>query len=326
MHAATSSPRLHAPLRSASSLLGTPHCRRLSFGCEHLDACTGGVDAAGITEIAGEAGTGKTQLALQLMLQAQLPVARGGLAGGCVYLHGDSATAAPTLRRFQDLAAAFAARHAPGHREELQNNASVMQVDTPEELWEAVDQRLEHLLTETPVRLLVIDSIGALYRTSADESAASRAAAHGQRAQLLMRLAARLKQISDRFDLAMIILNQVSDKPFDEQKRRDAAPWELGACGTPDGSARVPALGIAWGSCVNTRLVLTRHAHLAETGGETFSRRLHVAWSPRVPEGSVAFEIQQRGVQGLANAIGALPFVRLRPARSHCQATPSVGR
>ncbi|CAM9170805.1 unnamed protein product, partial [Discosporangium mesarthrocarpum] len=55
---------------------------RLSFGCPHLDdAFGGGVPVQGITEIAGEAGAGKTQLSLQLLLQAQLPRDRGGLGG-----------------------------------------------------------------------------------------------------------------------------------------------------------------------------------------------------------------------------------------------------
>ena len=283
----------------ASSLLGTPHCRKLSIGCEHLDACLdGGIDTVGLTEIAGEAGTGKTQFALQLMLQSQLPVESGGLAGGAIYLHGDGPSSQPAMRRFRSLAADFAARHAGSAERcgELQSNVHVRQVETPEELWEVVDLAIPGIVVEQPVRLLVIDSIAGLYRTPAEGAAAPSAATHGQRAQHLVRLAARLKQISHHYDLAVVIINQVSDKPLDEPRRRAAAPWELGACGTADGGSRVPALGLAWGSCVNTRLMLTR-TRAAEAVG-TPSRHLHVAWSPRLADSSVAFEVTDRGVVG----------------------------
>lgn len=288
---------------TASSLLGTPHCRKLSVGCEHLDACLeGGIDTTGLTEIAGEASTGKTQIALQLMLQSQLPVESGGLAGGAIYLHGDGPNANPAMRRFRSLAADFAERHAGSadRSAELQNNVHVRQVETPEELWEVVDQILPGLVVEQPVRLLVIDSIGGLFRTPADDADATRAAAHGQRAQQLVRLAARLKQISHHYDIAIVVINQVTDKPLDEPRRRAAAPWELGACSTTDGATRVPALGLAWGSCVNTRLMLTR-SRVDEAVGKP-SRQLHVAWSPRLASSSVAFEVTDRGVVGLPPA------------------------
>jgi DNA-repair protein XRCC3 len=57
-------------------------CGRLSFGCGALDsALGGGVPMRGLTEIAGEAGAGKTQLCLQLALYAVLSKEHGGLGG-----------------------------------------------------------------------------------------------------------------------------------------------------------------------------------------------------------------------------------------------------
>lgn len=51
---------------------------RLSFGDPIIDNCLdGGILPRAITEIAGEAGSGKTQLCLQLSLQVQLPIERG---------------------------------------------------------------------------------------------------------------------------------------------------------------------------------------------------------------------------------------------------------
>lgn len=44
--------------------------------------CLGGVLCRGITEIAGESASGKTQLCIQLCITAQLPTAVGGLDTG----------------------------------------------------------------------------------------------------------------------------------------------------------------------------------------------------------------------------------------------------
>jgi RecA/RadA recombinase len=46
----------------------------------------GGLNPTGITEISGESASGKSQLCMQLLLQAQLPVDMGGLGGSSLYL------------------------------------------------------------------------------------------------------------------------------------------------------------------------------------------------------------------------------------------------
>lgn len=52
-------------------------------GCSILDAALkGGIPTFGITELYGEAGTGKTQLCLQLALCAQFSQSYGGLDSG----------------------------------------------------------------------------------------------------------------------------------------------------------------------------------------------------------------------------------------------------
>lgn len=306
--------------RSASALLDDKnHSQLLSTGCPTLNAVLGGgIDRIGITEIAGEAGAGKTQLTLQLMLQVQLPYHLGGLQGGAVYLYGDTASAEPALRRLDQLAAAFAVRFAVqgADRERLKQNVYVLQIDDPDDLWRTINERMPALLETAPVRLLVLDSVGGVFRSAADDAisggggGASARSAHGQRAQQLLRLAARLKQLADTYSIATVVVNQVTDKPSDEQHRRLAAPWEVGACGTPDGgSARVPALGPAWSSCVNTRIVLTRREVATPVVGgpggayeATWQRHMHVAWSPRVPAAEAPFWVKEHGVVGKAVA------------------------
>jgi hypothetical protein len=70
------------PLYAASSL-AEQQTERLSFGCPVLDRFLGGgLLPTGITELAGEAGSGKTQLCMQLMMQVQLPASQGGREAG----------------------------------------------------------------------------------------------------------------------------------------------------------------------------------------------------------------------------------------------------
>lgn len=56
---------------------------RLSVGCPTLDELLrGGLPVGGVTELSGESGAGKTQLALQLCLSVQYPTQNGGLNSG----------------------------------------------------------------------------------------------------------------------------------------------------------------------------------------------------------------------------------------------------
>ena len=56
---------------------------RITLGCPKIDAALGGgIISSGITEIVGEAGSGKTQFALVLSLRVQLSTEQGE----CVYL------------------------------------------------------------------------------------------------------------------------------------------------------------------------------------------------------------------------------------------------
>ena len=56
-------------------------------GSNQLDSLLGGgIEAQAVTEVFGEFGSGKTQLAHQLSVNVQLPPERGGLDGKAIYI------------------------------------------------------------------------------------------------------------------------------------------------------------------------------------------------------------------------------------------------
>ncbi|SGY47716.1 BQ5605_C001g00564 [Microbotryum silenes-dioicae] len=57
------------------------------FGIDKL--LDGGIAIRSVTEIAGKASSGKTHLCLQVALSAQLPVSRGGAAGGTIFISSE---------------------------------------------------------------------------------------------------------------------------------------------------------------------------------------------------------------------------------------------
>lgn len=83
------------------------HTRSLyiSVGCPHLDSLLGGgLLRNSITEISGEASSGKTQFSLQCLLTVQLSLERGGANGKAVYIHTEGE---PPMKRLTALAGCF---------------------------------------------------------------------------------------------------------------------------------------------------------------------------------------------------------------------------
>ena len=60
----------------------------------------------------------------------------------------------------------------------------------------------------------------------------------------------------------------------------------------------LPALGLAWACCVNTRLSLSRHVAV-HAGHETLQRRLHVMFSPYIAPGSLSVQVGDAGMRAL---------------------------
>eukprot|EP00903_Cladosiphon_okamuranus_P014531 g13478.t1 len=194
----------------------------LSFGCPNLDeAFQGGVRIQGITEIAGEAGAGKTQLCLQLLLQAQLAVEAGGLGGKSYVLtcgEGDFPS-----RRLSQMATSFQTRH--GVRpEKLMEGVCIQNAKNLDDQMMIIMEHLPIIMRSNNVKLVVIDSIAALFRSDMGRG-------RGQR------YPGAICTVTAKFGST-------------------ATGGSGGA--QRDGGDNVPAMGLLWSQCINARFMVRR--------------------------------------------------------------------
>lgn len=147
------------------------HCK-LRTGCPILDKFLhGGLLTRQVTEISGEAGSGKSQLCLQLCLQAQLALRNGGLAGSAAYIctEGDFPS-----KRLAQISEGFGRKH-PTYCEDLYENTGdfdvtltdqvlIFRCESIEKLHNILTRDLPLVMEQRNVRLLILDSIAALLR------------------------------------------------------------------------------------------------------------------------------------------------------------------
>ncbi len=130
--------------------------------------------------------------------------------------------------------------------------------------------RLPKLLdTDPSISLVVVDSIAALFRGAQDEPES------GPRANELFLLASALKSMSEEFGVPLLVINQVSE--FSENWNGEAQAvvggkldYERHAAFVSSGRKLLPALGLAWASCVNCCLHVSRH-HVRPTNNKLSS-------------------------------------------------------
>lgn len=278
--------------------------QKCTLGCPILDhLLDGGVPCSSITELVAESGCGKTQLCLQLLLCAQLPASRGGLDAASFYIHSEFPF---PLRRLRQLSLSFPSSNG----DDPLDHIFVHAVESPDELLALLD-RVESLLSgasSLTIKLIVIDSIAALFRSEFDNKPSDLK----RRSSLFFGIAGKLKSIAKRFSLAIVVTNQVVDLIDSD----GANGLQVGNFGYLYSSGRrvCPALGLSWANCINSRLFLSRcneAGRIATSGSEDQScgelgvmmmkRRMQVVFAPHLPESSCEFVIVREGVFGVGS-------------------------
>ncbi|XP_018542349.1 DNA repair protein XRCC3 [Lates calcarifer] len=288
--AAAAACRRHPPVPAL--LLHGGQCRRfesglrLSVGCPILDRLLrGGLPVGGVTELAGESGAGKTQLALQLCLSVQYPQQHGGLDSGAVYICTEDSF---PIRRLQQLIREQSSLRLdvpPSliNRLQFSDHVYIEHAADLDSLQVCLSQRVPLLLARGLVRLLVVDSVAALFRSEflTDDWL--------ERNKQLLTLSSTLHHLSQEFTTPVLCINQVTDvfNSLDDS---------LG----PPSSGLSPALGLAWANQVMVRLMMQRLQGTITRGNQSSSlRRLEVVFAPHLARDGQDAAVWREGVRGV---------------------------
>lgn len=234
----------------------------LSTGSSNVDKLLGGgIESSSITEIFGEFRCGKTQICHSLSVIAQMPKEFGGANGKVCYIDTES-----TFRpdRVEQIAQAYGL--AP---EQVLNNilyARCFNVDHMMQLLLALTAKM----AEERFALLVVDSIMAPFRV--DFSGRGELA---ERQQVLGKLMNRLQKISEEFNVAVVLTNQVMSDPAGGMTFTANMPKPIG--------------GHIMAHFSTTRLSLRK--------GRAEQRIMKIYDSPCLPEGDAIYEICTKGIQ-----------------------------
>jgi RecA/RadA recombinase len=250
-----------------------PQKKCLSSGCESIDELLkGGFYSGMIFEVFGEAGCGKTQLALQLLVQSCMPSSSGGLESPaiCIYSEGTF-----PVRRLREICE-HSVRDRGGSVTAVMNRIYVEEVQSSKDLVTAVVDRLPILARRVHPALIVVDSIAAPLRSEFDADKLS------DRADLLFALAAALKRLADELPAVVVVANQAVDNMV---------------ALTPQ-----PALGLSWAHCVNARIQILK-SPLRGADGVTSLRRCCVVFAPHLPRAETEFGISSQGIVDLGGGV-----------------------
>lgn len=279
------------PMRTALSLYKNSQGHRLSLGCQILDGFLhGGILSEGITEITGVSSSGKTQVCLQLCLSVQLPHEQGGLGGGAVYISTEDVFPSKRLHQLTQCFNKSQVLHPSSCKLNLNDNIFIEHAADVDDLQNIITHRLPLLLNRGAIKLVIIDSITALFRVEYSLGETSK------RAKVLRSFGAQLQKLSHLHSIPVVCVNQVSDVIQTE-----------GNSSRIGNKTVIPALGLAWSSMVTTRLMLSRTEQLIQRNdGErnpVIKRCLQIVFAPHLPSTSCFYYIDTEGVHGYKEQI-----------------------
>lgn len=125
--------------------------------------------------------------------------------------------------------------------------------------------RILSILEKEPVGLIIIDSIAAIFRITDN---------YIVRANNFRYIVTILNNVSKKYDLGIVILNQVIL------------------------NGDVPALGLSWANLVSTRMHIFKKPSIQSITGVSIQVRiLKIIWAPNVPADATTFFITPEGVK-----------------------------
>ncbi|XP_038161270.1 DNA repair protein XRCC3 [Cyprinodon tularosa] len=290
LHAAATACRPHQPVTALQLQRGEcPRLEsglRLSTGCPVLNQLLrGGLPVGGVTELSGESGAGKTQLGLQLCLSVQYPVEHGGLGAGALYICTEDQFPIKRLQQLISEQSVLRSDVPPSLISSLRfsDNVYIEHTADLDSLQVCLSRRAPLLLAQGRVRLIVVDSVAALFRCEfqADDWL--------ERNKQLLCFSSMLHKLSQDFTTPVLCINQVTDL-FNQSGSGLSAP----------SSSVSPALGLAWANQVLVRLMMRRLQGTVVRGDQSsVLRRLDVVFAPHLARDSRDIGVWKEGLHGV---------------------------
>lgn len=193
-------------------------CEKFTTGDQALDLLlNGGISTRCLTEIAGESGTGKSNILTQLSLSVQLPKSAGGLDRCALYISTEMGL---ETRRMFDMQPGFAHRYGL-EESEIPSGERIHCYLTKnlEQFENLVRYQLPHVASKLQPGLIVIDSIAYHYRM---ENVASREDM-APRSKALAGICKILRQLAEKHNAAVVCSNQVSERFIREYNPSDGS-------------------------------------------------------------------------------------------------------
>jgi len=236
---------------------------RVSTGSNELNKLlAGGIESMAITEVFGEFRTGKTQLAHTLCITTQLPGENGFTGGKVIYIDTENTFRPDRLRPIAD--------RYNLDQDAVLDNVLYTRAYTSEHQMELLDLVCAKMHEEAGIfKLLIVDSVMALFRV--DYSGRGELA---DRQQHLAQMLSRLQKISEEYNVAVFVTNQMTSDP--------------GATMSFQADPKKPIGGNILAHASTTRISLRK--------GRGELRVAKIYDSPDLPESEATFAITSGGV------------------------------
>ncbi len=233
---------------------------KLSTGAESFDDLLGGgIETRSITEFYGEFGSGKTQLAHHLSVNATQPLDEGGLGGEVVIIDTENSFRPERIIQIAEY-------HDIDPQEVLPKIHIARAFNTHHQMLLA-DKALE-MGEDSPIKLLIVDSLTSHFRAEYVGRGAL-----AERQQTLNKHLHKLLKFADRHNAAIIVTNQVTSNP--DQFFGDPTK---------------PIGGNILGHTATFRIYLRK-----SKGNKRIARLVD---SPNMPEGEAVIRLEEGGVLG----------------------------
>jgi len=177
--------------------------RRCTTGSAKLDSfLKGGIETQAITEIAGEFGSGKSQICYTLCVTANTPLDKKGLGGNVIFI--DTENTFRSERIFH-----IAEHRGISEPDEILRQIYICKIYNTSHL-EMIIQDLGKSIEEYRAKLVIVDSIIALHR--AEYTGRGTLAERQQRLSIILH---KLNRLAEVHNIAVVVTNQVQSQPDD---------------------------------------------------------------------------------------------------------------